>query len=189
MRPLPAFICLLTPFLAAAPPKIRVGLDTQALEWTVGLEGGGELRDLEGRRLLELPAGEKLRIWWDSRGEADPTDEYRVQVGGPMPAKAAEALMARIRELGEHPDKVAVPDGGTWRARWSVSRARKNPHGTLQKDVLEVQDMAAAQGVQLSVIEDVLRDYARLIDAGFGDEDISAIYRLTRALFPAKPQP
>jgi len=115
MRPLPALICLLAPVLAAAPPTIRVGLDTQALEWTVSLEGGGELRDPEGRRLLELPAGEKLRIWWDSRGEADPTDEYRVQVGGPMPAKAAEALMARIRELGEHPDKVAVPDGGTWR--------------------------------------------------------------------------
>jgi len=56
-----------------------------------------------------------------------------------------------------------------------------------QKDLRICQAMAAAQGVQLPVIEDVLRDYAELISAGFGDEDISAIYRLKRALFPNRP--
>ena len=58
-----------------------------------------------------------------------------------------------------------------------------------QKDLRICQAMAAAQGVHLPVIEDVLRDYAELISAGFGDEDISAIYRLKRALFPQIPAP
>ena len=53
MRPLPALLCFALPSLAAAP-QIRVGLDTQALEYIVSLEGGGEVRTLEGRRLLRL---------------------------------------------------------------------------------------------------------------------------------------
>jgi len=110
-----ALPALLAPPVLAAPPQIRVGLDTQALEWIIGLEGGGELRSLEGRPLLKLAEGEKVRIWWDSRGESDPTDEYRVQVGGPVPLKDAKALMHKLTLLGELPEAVAVPDGGTWR--------------------------------------------------------------------------
>jgi hypothetical protein len=33
------------------------------------------------------------------------------------------------------------------------------------------------------VVEESLREYAQLIDAGFGDEDVSAIHRLKKALF------
>ena len=40
--------------------------------------------------------------------------------------------------------------------------------------------MAAAHGVSLAVIEDVLRDYETLIERGHGDEDISSIFRLKR---------
>ena len=71
------------------PPRfpLRIGLDTQATEWIVSLEGGGEVRSRSGKPVLKLKDGEKLRIWWDSRGEADPTDEYRVQVGPPRPAE------------------------------------------------------------------------------------------------------
>jgi stage II sporulation protein D len=115
VRSFPALFLSVLPALAAAPPTIRVGLDTQALEWTVSLEGGGELRTLEGQPLLALKPGERVRVWWDSRGEADPTDEYRVQVGGPVPEKEALARMKKLQGLGEAPDRVGVPDGGTWR--------------------------------------------------------------------------
>ena len=120
MRPLRTLLLLFLwccfPVCAGVPdPPVRVGLDTQALEWIVALEGGGEVQSLDGRPLLRLKDGEKLRIWWDSKGEADPTDEYRVQVGGPLPLKEAEALMQRLRALGEAPERLAVPDGGTWR--------------------------------------------------------------------------
>lgn len=94
---------------------MRIGLDTQATEWTVSLEGGGEVQSRSGRPVLKLKDGEKLRVWWDSQGEADPTDEYRVQVGPPLIQKEAEALMARLRALGEQPERIRVADGDTWR--------------------------------------------------------------------------
>lgn len=51
------------------------------------------------------------------------------------------------------------------------------------KDLRIVRDMAALAGAELPVVEDVLREYQQLIDAGFGDEDVSAIHRLKKALF------
>jgi len=119
MHPIPALICLAAPccapFLGAGSPPVRVALDTQALEWTVSLEGGGEIQTRAGRPLLRLRDGEKLRIWWDSKGEADPTDECRVQVGPPVPQQEADLLVQKLKALGEPAERVAVPDGGSWR--------------------------------------------------------------------------
>ncbi len=106
-------LLLAVPLAAAAP--FRVGLDTQALEWQVSLEGGGEVRSRQGAVLLKLAPGEKVRIWWDGRGSADPTEEYRVQVGPAVALPAAEALLQRLRGLGEQPERVRVADGDTWR--------------------------------------------------------------------------
>lgn len=55
------------------------------------------------------------------------------------------------------------------------------------KDLRICRDMAAQRGATLPVVESTLQQYAQLIAQGFGDEDISAIYRLTSALFPDKP--
>lgn len=56
------------------------------------------------------------------------------------------------------------------------------------KDLRICREMAAQRGAQLPVVESTLREYAKLVVEGFGDEDISAIYRLKSALFPgAKP--
>jgi 3-hydroxyisobutyrate dehydrogenase len=54
------------------------------------------------------------------------------------------------------------------------------------KDLRICRDMAAKHGAQLPVVESTLAQYAQLIIEGFGDEDISAIYRLKSALFPAE---
>ncbi|MFT3906536.1 MAG: NAD(P)-dependent oxidoreductase [Steroidobacteraceae bacterium] len=51
------------------------------------------------------------------------------------------------------------------------------------KDLKICRDMAAQLGAHLPVVEDVLREYQQLIEAGHADEDISALYRLKRALF------
>ena len=53
------------------------------------------------------------------------------------------------------------------------------------KDLRICRDMAAQHGAKLSVVESTLQQYAQLIVQGFGDEDISAIYRLKSALFNA----
>lgn len=51
------------------------------------------------------------------------------------------------------------------------------------KDLGIVQQMAAARGVQLPVVEMTRVHYRRLMQAGHGDEDISALFRLKRQLF------
>jgi 3-hydroxyisobutyrate dehydrogenase len=53
------------------------------------------------------------------------------------------------------------------------------------KDLGICRDMAAASGVSLPVVDDMLAEYATLIERGYGDEDISAVYRLKQALFDA----
>ncbi|MFZ2507673.1 MAG: NAD(P)-dependent oxidoreductase [Steroidobacteraceae bacterium] len=51
------------------------------------------------------------------------------------------------------------------------------------KDLRICRDMAARHGARLPVIESTLADYARLLETGHGDEDISTIYRLKAPLF------
>jgi 3-hydroxyisobutyrate dehydrogenase len=52
-----------------------------------------------------------------------------------------------------------------------------------EKDLRICRDMAARFGVQLPVIEMTLVHYRRLIEQGFGDEDISTLFRIKDALF------
>ncbi|HVA56038.1 MAG TPA: NAD(P)-dependent oxidoreductase [Gammaproteobacteria bacterium] len=52
-----------------------------------------------------------------------------------------------------------------------------------EKDLKIVQQMAAARGVQLPVVEMTLLHYRRLLESGHGDEDISSLHRLKRRLF------
>jgi 3-hydroxyisobutyrate dehydrogenase len=51
------------------------------------------------------------------------------------------------------------------------------------KDLGICRDMAARFGVALPVVERMLDEYAELVARGFGDEDISATYRLKAELF------
>ena len=51
------------------------------------------------------------------------------------------------------------------------------------KDLRICHDMAARFGVALPVVERMLAEYAELAARGFGDEDISATYRLKSELF------
>ncbi len=57
------------------------------------------------------------------------------------------------------------------------------------KDLAIAQAMAEARGVALPVIEMTRLHYRRLVAAGYGEEDISALHRLKRDMFdnPAHP--
>ncbi len=57
------------------------------------------------------------------------------------------------------------------------------------KDLRICRDMAAQRGAVLPVVESTLQEYEKLIARGFGDEDISAIYRLKAELFAGPPSP
>jgi 3-hydroxyisobutyrate dehydrogenase len=56
------------------------------------------------------------------------------------------------------------------------------------KDLRICRAMAAKHGGVLPVVESTLEEYEKLIAQGYGDEDISAIYRLKSKLFPPKPE-
>jgi 3-hydroxyisobutyrate dehydrogenase len=51
------------------------------------------------------------------------------------------------------------------------------------KDLGICREMAAKLGVELPVVERMLGEYAELVARGYGDEDISAAYRLKAELF------
>ena len=55
------------------------------------------------------------------------------------------------------------------------------------KDLGICKQMAEHLGVQLPVVEMTLLHYRRLIEAGYGDEDISSLMREKRRLFQTKP--
>ena len=57
------------------------------------------------------------------------------------------------------------------------------------KDLAICHNMAAASGVALPVVEDMLAEYATLIERGYGDEDISAVFRLKQQLFERSGTP
>jgi stage II sporulation protein D len=129
-----ASLCLLSAFaLFGAQPPLRIGLDTQATEWVVALEGGGQVCDRTGKPLLKLAPDEKLRLWWDSRGLSDPTSEYRIQVGKAHDAAESAALMKRLKDLGEVPERVKVPDADTWRVLTGHFREAGEAEPVLQK--------------------------------------------------------
>jgi 3-hydroxyisobutyrate dehydrogenase len=57
-----------------------------------------------------------------------------------------------------------------------------------EKDLKICRQMAAKHGVQLPLIEMTLVHYRRLIEQGYGDEDISTLFRLKDAQFAAAKQ-
>ena len=128
----PALILSVTQAIAAQPP-LKIGLDTQATEWIIALEGGGQICDRSGEPLLKVAADEKVRIWWDSRGESTATIEYRIQVGGPQSSAEATALMKRLKDQAEAPDRVKVPDADTWRVLTGHFREVSQAEPVLQK--------------------------------------------------------
>nr|WP_320131473.1 SpoIID/LytB domain-containing protein [uncultured Holophaga sp.] len=118
MRALPASLVfslvLAVPVLRANASEIpiRVGLDTRATEWVVSLDGGGRICSRDGRVLMPLRPGERLRIWWDAQAQSRPAEEYRVQVGGPVSQTEAEALLLK---LGAGAERLPIPDSESFR--------------------------------------------------------------------------
>ncbi len=117
----------------AAQSTVRIGLSTEAVEWLVAMDGGGELVARSGRLVMKVRDGEKVRIWWDSRGEADSRDEYRIRVGGDMSAAAAAEVMKKLQGLGEQPEKIFVPDGASWKVLTGHFSKAEDTEEILQK--------------------------------------------------------
>jgi 3-hydroxyisobutyrate dehydrogenase len=86
-------------------------------------------------------------------------------------------------------DTLGKGAGSSW---YFVHRAPNMAHGAYPagfrvrlhaKDLGICHDMAARFGVALPVVERMLREYGELMARGYGEEDISATYRLKAELF------
>ncbi len=102
--------------------------------------------------------------------------------------------LAFAEALGLPLDKVIEVTGSGAAGSWFINHRGKSmvagdyPPGFKlalhHKDLLIVQRMARALGGVLPVAESTLAPYDELMKQGFGDEDISALYRVNRQLFP-----
>jgi 3-hydroxyisobutyrate dehydrogenase len=101
--------------------------------------------------------------------------------------------MAFARAQGLPLDKIVDTLGkGAGSSWYFVHRAPNMVRGTYpagfrvrlhEKDLTICRDMAARFGVTLPVVERMLDEYAELVERGYGDEDISATFRLKTELF------
>jgi 3-hydroxyisobutyrate dehydrogenase len=107
--------------------------------------------------------------------------------------ESVSEAMAFARAQGLPLDKVVETLGkGAGSSWYFVHRApnmvrRSYPAGFRvrlhAKDLGICRDMAARFGVALPVVERMLGEYAELVSRGYGDEDISATFRLKEELF------
>ena len=108
-------------------------------------------------------------------------------------AQAVSEALAFAESQGLALDKVIEVVGSGAAQSWFLTNRGPNmmrmsfPLGFKvslhDKDLKIVQQMAGALDVQLPVVEMTRIHYKRLMEAGHGDEDISALFRLKHALF------
>ena len=108
-------------------------------------------------------------------------------------AEAVAEAMAFARAEGLPLDKLIETLGkGAGSSWYFVHRAPNMARGAYpagfrvrlhEKDLKICHDMAARCGVALPVVERMLGEYAELVARGYGDEDISATFRLKEELF------
>jgi 3-hydroxyisobutyrate dehydrogenase len=107
--------------------------------------------------------------------------------------EAVSEAMAFAKAQGLPLDRVVDTLGkGAGSSWYFVHRAPNMVRGTYPagfrvrlhaKDLGICRDMASRFGVTLPVVERMLDEYAELVSRGYGDEDISATYRLKSELF------
>jgi len=111
--------------------------------------------------------------------------------------EAVSEAMAFARAQGLPLDRVVDTLGkGAGSSWYFVHRAPNMVRGVYPagfrvrlhaKDLNICRDMAARFGVTLPVVERMLDEYAELVSRGYGDEDISATFRLKAELFQRSP--
>ncbi len=107
--------------------------------------------------------------------------------------EAVSEAMAFARAQGLPLDKIVDTLGkGAGSSWYFVHRAPNMVRGSYPagfrvrlhaKDLGICRDMAARYGVALPLVERMLDEYAELVSRGYGDEDISATFRLKEELF------
>lgn len=162
-----------------------------AREGTLAIMAGGSVAAFE-RALPVLQAmGRTITRFGDTGAGQAAKATNQIMCAGIIRAVGEAMAFARAQglPLAQVVETLGKGAGSSW---YFVNRAPNMVRGSYpagfrvrlhEKDLRICRDMAAANGAALPVVDSVLRDYAQLIAEGHGDEDISAIFRLTARLF------
>ena len=158
---------------------------------TLAIMCGGDAADFEDAQSILESMGRTVRHFGPHGAGQATKATNQIMCAGII--RAVGEAMAFAHQQGLPLERVVETLGqGAGSSWYFVNRAPNMIRGEYpagfriklhEKDLRICRDMAAASGVALPVVEDVLREYAELIARGYGDEDISAIHRLKTELF------
>ncbi len=162
---------------------------------TLAIMCGGDPADFERARGVLAALGKTAVLMGPSgAGQATKATNQILCAGA---IQAASEAMAFARAEGLPLDKVIeILGGGAGSSWYFVNRAPFMARGAYpagfrvrlhDKDLRICREMAARHGAVLPVVETTIADYARLLAAGHGEEDISTIFRLKTPLFTGTP--
>lgn len=164
-----------------------------ARKGTLAIMCGGDARAFErARPVLEAMGRTVVHLGPTGHGQATKATN-QIMCAGIIQAVGEAMAFARAEGLPLEKviDTLGQGAGSSW---YFVHRAPFMAQGEFpagfrvrlhEKDLRICRDMAARHGANLPVVETTLVHYRELIEAGHGDEDISAIFRLKAALFGA----
>jgi len=158
---------------------------------TLAIMCGGEQAIFERARGVLAALGKTAVLMGPSGAGQATKATNQILCAGAIQA-AAEAMAFAQAEglpLGKVMEILGGGAGSSW---YFVNRAPFMARGAYpagfrvrlhDKDLRICREMAARHGAVLPVVETTIADYARLLAAGHGEEDISTIFRLKAPLF------
>lgn len=162
-----------------------------AREGTLAIMAGGTPQAFERARPVLEAMGRTITHFGPTGSGQAAKATNQIMCAGIIEAVSEAMAFARAQGLPLERliDTLGKGAGSSW---YFVHRAPNMARGSYPagfrvrlhaKDLTICRDMAARFGVALPVVERMLSEYAELIARGYGDEDISAAFRLKAELF------
>ena len=162
-----------------------------ARDGTLAIMVGGEPAAFERAQPLLKALGRTVTLFGPVGSGQAAKATNQIMCAGIIETVAEAMAFARAQglPLDKLIDTLGKGAGSSW---YFVHRAPNMARGSYpagfrvrlhEKDLRICHDMAARFGVALPVVERMLREYAELVARGYGDEDISATFRLKEELF------
>jgi 3-hydroxyisobutyrate dehydrogenase len=162
-----------------------------ARDGTLAIMAGGDASSFERARPILAALGRTITYFGPSGSGAAAKATNQIMCAGIIQAVAEAMAFARAHELPleQLVETLGKGAGSSW---YFVHRAPNMIRGSFPagfrvrlhaKDLAICRDMAARLGATLPVVERMLGEYAELVARGYGDEDISADFRLKSELF------
>jgi 3-hydroxyisobutyrate dehydrogenase len=164
-----------------------------ARDATLAIMVGGESRGFERAQPILRALGRTITHFGASGAGQAAKATNQIMCAGVIQAVAEAMAFAKAEGLPLEKliETLGKGAGSSW---YFVNRAPNVVRGSFpagfrvrlhDKDLRICREMAARHGVQLPVIEMTLLHYRKLIEQGYGDEDISSLYRLKEEMFRA----